>query len=225
MADTIIEKKINEFPEATSLNDADIMIAQTTDSNPTTNKITINTLINKVKTWLLSVVPFSYIKNLTSDVQTQLNQLKINKADSSHTHTWSVITGKPNTYAPSTHTHDDRYYTESEINTKLAKTSIWIGWNSDWIIAKSVQAIECNSLVCIYGIIQIKAGLTAQSANLGSLGDVSYAPSIQCPFIFSIGGTITYGTVETNGKLNFNIPSVLSSNTWGRFDIVYYKNG
>lgn len=33
---------------------------------------------------------------------------------------WSGVTGKPSTYAPSAHTHDDRYYTESEINTKLA---------------------------------------------------------------------------------------------------------
>lgn len=32
---------------------------------------------------------------------------------------WSGITDKPTTYPPSTHTHDDRYYTESEIDTKL----------------------------------------------------------------------------------------------------------
>lgn len=32
---------------------------------------------------------------------------------------WSDVTGKPSTYAPSSHTHDDRYYTESEMNTKL----------------------------------------------------------------------------------------------------------
>lgn len=32
---------------------------------------------------------------------------------------WSGVTGKPNTFAPSAHTHDDRYYTESEINSKL----------------------------------------------------------------------------------------------------------
>ena len=32
---------------------------------------------------------------------------------------WGNITGKPSTYAPSSHTHDDRYYTESEMNTKL----------------------------------------------------------------------------------------------------------
>ena len=33
---------------------------------------------------------------------------------------WSNISDKPSTYAPSSHTHDDRYYTESEMNTKLA---------------------------------------------------------------------------------------------------------
>lgn len=32
---------------------------------------------------------------------------------------WDNVSGKPSTYTPSSHTHDDRYYTESEINTKL----------------------------------------------------------------------------------------------------------
>lgn len=36
---------------------------------------------------------------------------------------WSGVTGKPSTFAPSSHTHDDRYYTESEMNTKLAGKS------------------------------------------------------------------------------------------------------
>lgn len=36
---------------------------------------------------------------------------------------WSGVTGKPSTFAPSAHTHDDRYYTESEINSKLAGKS------------------------------------------------------------------------------------------------------
>lgn len=34
--------------------------------------------------------------------------------------TWGEITGKPTTFTPSSHTHDDRYYTESEVNSKLA---------------------------------------------------------------------------------------------------------
>ena len=36
-----------------------------------------------------------------------------------HSHAWSAITSKPSTFAPSSHTHDDRYYTESEVNNKL----------------------------------------------------------------------------------------------------------
>ncbi len=36
---------------------------------------------------------------------------------------WSGVTGKPSTFTPSAHTHDDRYYTESEINTKLDSKS------------------------------------------------------------------------------------------------------
>ncbi|MFQ7727669.1 MAG: hypothetical protein ACLRI7_15130 [Ruthenibacterium lactatiformans] len=27
-----------------------------------------------------------------------------------------MVTGKPGTFTPSTHTHDDRYYTETEMN-------------------------------------------------------------------------------------------------------------
>ena len=33
------------------------------------------------------------------------------------------VTGKPSTYPPSSHTHDDRYYTETEIDTKLSGKS------------------------------------------------------------------------------------------------------
>lgn len=32
---------------------------------------------------------------------------------------WNNVSGKPSTFTPSSHTHDDRYYTESEINSKL----------------------------------------------------------------------------------------------------------
>lgn len=33
--------------------------------------------------------------------------------------TWGNVSGKPSAFTPTSHTHDDRYYTESEINTKL----------------------------------------------------------------------------------------------------------
>ena len=36
-----------------------------------------------------------------------------------HKPTWAEVDGKPSSFTPSSHTHDDRYYTESEMNTKL----------------------------------------------------------------------------------------------------------
>lgn len=36
---------------------------------------------------------------------------------------WENIKNKPSTFTPSTHNHDDRYYTEAEINTKLNSKS------------------------------------------------------------------------------------------------------
>lgn len=33
---------------------------------------------------------------------------------------WGNVSEKPSTYTPSSHTHDDRYYTEAEVNNLLA---------------------------------------------------------------------------------------------------------
>ena len=59
-----------------------------------------------------------------ADARKQINTNVSKKADSSQiptTMAWAKITGKPSTYVPSSHTHDDRYYTESEINGKISK--------------------------------------------------------------------------------------------------------
>lgn len=40
-------------------------------------------------------------------------------ADTAASVPWSGVTGKPSSYTPSAHNHDDRYYTESEMDTKL----------------------------------------------------------------------------------------------------------
>lgn len=50
-------------------------------------------------------------------VAEQLEKVKqdVKKIDTS----WNGISGKPQTFPPSPHTHDDRYYTETEIDNKL----------------------------------------------------------------------------------------------------------
>ena len=49
----------------------------------------------------------------------QVIDLLAGKADVDHTHAWGAITGKPSSFPPEAHTHDDRYYTESEMDSKL----------------------------------------------------------------------------------------------------------
>lgn len=41
------------------------------------------------------------------------------KASTKPSYVWSEIGSKPSTFPPSSHTHDDRYYTEGEVNTKF----------------------------------------------------------------------------------------------------------
>lgn len=44
---------------------------------------------------------------------------KISNATNADKVPWSGVSGKPSAFTPSSHNHDDRYYTESEMNTKL----------------------------------------------------------------------------------------------------------
>ena len=98
-------KKIKDYKQATTANDTDVMILE---SATETQHVTFLTLVNKIKE-----------KLGIASINSQLTQLNSNKADTNHTHTWATITGKPSTYAPTAHTHDDRYYTEAEINSKM----------------------------------------------------------------------------------------------------------
>lgn len=58
--------------------------------------------------------------NLVASIQSDgIHATLKGTADAANSVAWANVTGKPSTYAPASHTHDDRYYTETEINTKL----------------------------------------------------------------------------------------------------------
>ena len=64
---------------------------------------------------------FSKAKHIIMNTDGSVTASAFNgNASSASSVPWSGITGRPSTYTPSSHTHDDRYYTESEINSKLS---------------------------------------------------------------------------------------------------------
>lgn len=57
----------------------------------------------------------SYVASITASNTSSV----VSHASSASSVPWSGVSGKPSTYTPSSHTHDDRYYTESEVDSKL----------------------------------------------------------------------------------------------------------
>lgn len=58
----------------------------------------------------------SWVDSITAATTSYVNSY----ADSAGSVPWGGVSGKPATYPPSSHTHDDRYYTESEVDSKLS---------------------------------------------------------------------------------------------------------
>jgi len=63
--------------------------------------------------------------------KSEVTTLLADKSDTTHNHdgdykdiywlpAWGDVSGKPSSFTPSAHTHDDRYYTESESNTRFS---------------------------------------------------------------------------------------------------------
>lgn len=75
-------------------------------------------------------------------------------ATSANSVAWANVSGKPSSYTPSSHTHDDRYYTESEIDTKLAgksdtthnHDSAYLGITAKAESAKSADSVAWNNV-------------------------------------------------------------------------------
>lgn len=51
---------------------------------------------------------------------------KVNAADTADSVAWSGVTDKPESFPPSTHTHDDRYYTETETEDAITVKDVQI---------------------------------------------------------------------------------------------------
>lgn len=87
----------------------------------------------------------------------------VNYANSAGAVAWGNVTGKPSTFTPSSHTHDDRYYTESEINTKLGDLSSLSSYGSD--VTSILKAIIAKLPETYSGSYSVTPSATAQSLS------------------------------------------------------------
>lgn len=71
---------------------------------------------------------------------------------------WSGVTGKPSTFAPSAHAHDDRYYTKTEISTKLNDKVDNSSTGADSLLSKLTTTWDTNPTDNTYFIRQDVGG-------------------------------------------------------------------
>lgn len=109
---------------------------------------------------------------------------------------WADITGKPSTFTPSSHTHDDRYYTETEINA--------------WFELTGTAPNQ---------YLRVKYPL-AGDYEIQAWSDTGWLPpsiwdSLPIATTSSLGGIIVGAnlTIDVNGVLNASVSG--GAGTWG----------
>lgn len=113
---------------------------------------------------------------------------------------WANVSGKPSTYTPSSHTHDDRYYTETEINTKLGAKLGAVSANGYYGMARPDGNTSDWIRTTTAGIIPYQSGgAGAGHCGLGTSSwyfSNAYIDTVNCV------NTNASGYLQANGLIN-----------------------
>lgn len=125
---TIVTKNSGDYAAAGHTHDMSMLTGNIINTEPATNnhKIVLGKCgLDKCEFYEYGGI-WNFYKmnsgepNLVASIQSDgIHATLKGTADAANSVAWTNVTGKPSTYTPATHTHDDRYYTEAEINTKL----------------------------------------------------------------------------------------------------------
>lgn len=154
-----------------------------------------------------NVIDTALSSTSTNAVQNKvINTALAGKASSSHTHTKSQITDF-------SHTHDDRYFTESEMNTKLAlkQDKSGLAW-TPIKLANNRIILYYNDYYCS---LEIKGDFTPTVANAwtnltGSTLDSAYRPATSVT-TFNDGDVLIRFKVNSEGTIQYYSPQTFSS--------------
>lgn len=157
---------------------------------------------------------------------------KISNATNADAVPWSGVSGKPSTFTPSSHTHDDRYYTESEINSKLSgkansshtHTKSQITNFPTSMPASDVYSWAKQSSKPSYSASEVGAVPTSRKVNGKALssdislsaGDVGAAPSSHSHNYAgssSAGGNANWANGSTYANYSYNDKPITTAGT------------
>lgn len=122
------------------------------------------------------------------------------KASSKPSYSWSEITSKPSTFTPASHTHDDRYYTETEINTKLGAKLGAVSANGYYGMARPDGNTSDWIRTTTAGIIPYQSG----GAGAGHCGIGTSSWYFSNAYIDTVNcvNTNASGYLQANGLIN-----------------------
>ena len=129
-------------------------------------------------------------------------KLNAGYADSAGSVAWDNVTGKPSSYTPSAHTHDDRYYTKAESNAKYI-TDITTSVNKLTFTRNGANITRDITVNVVYsqGILtNIPNNDTTTKASPGLLIYDSYRQTIGTNLYSSVLSINTGGTIQIAGN-------------------------
>lgn len=134
---------------------------------------------NTYRTGNVNITPANIgLGNVNNTADANKNVKYATSAGSANAVAWGNVSGKPSTYPPSTHTHDDRYYTEAEINNLLGKQTGTITATSGVTIMEQ-YCIKRNNVVSFKVIVKA----TTKKASWADLAQLpsGFRPNTNIP--------------------------------------------
>ena len=129
-------------------------------------------------------------------------KLNAGYADSAGSVAWANVTGKPSSYTPSAHTHDDRYYTKAESNAKYI-TDITTSVNKLTFTRNGSNIIRDITVNVVHSqgyLTNIPNKDATTKASPGLLIYNSYEQTIGTNFYSSVLSINTGGTIQIAGN-------------------------